>query len=483
MPKNNEAQGPSLFEQIQSLQSKVAGQYQGFTEDEKQDLETYSSASRAANFQENYEDLSDPRHAALRQTAERLGTLAAHYPKNSPALAALREQIPDIGRLRKEKMEALRADAGRTGMDKLLNDFFGSKRRAAKEELEKMRQSRTSIDGRDRTNTVKAPEHAGKGRNIYTAITNKSALGTYAERHNDNEDFPNGADRLSFRTKSGLLEGAKIPPFGEENGKVVVVFCGSGEPAEAEIEDIAESYTDSGATVVVFNYRGFGKSKTLDSSGKQIGTPLSEQSLYEDGMEMYKYVRDVMGVAPANITLHGYSMGAAVASHVAANIAEQNRLKENNGITVPDSRKLGGIVLQSPIETMYNAAKELTNSSFMAYFGSRGSGDYNTRENMRRLHQNDPDIPVAYISGTQQGNDHLSLEVTHLHQDTKARFKNASHSITDASHLDRSRMLSQTHQHILVATDGRNAKLNPPSISRQEEPAVQTQTDIPSIVK
>ena len=104
--------------------------------------------------------------------------------------------------------------------------------------------------------------------------------------------------------------------------------------------------------MVVFNYRGFGKSKTLDSSGKQIGTPLSEQSLYEDGMEMYKYVRDVMGVAPANIT------------------------------------------------TMYNAAKEHTNSSFMAYFGSRGSGDYNTRENMQRLHQNDPDIPVAYISGT-----------------------------------------------------------------------------------
>ena len=235
--------------------------------------------------------------------------------------------------------------------------------------------------------------------------------------------------------------------------------------------------------VVVFNYRGFGKSKTLVSSGKQIGTPLSEQSLYEDGMEMYKYVRDVMGVAPANITLHGYSMGAAVASHVAANIAEQNKLKENNGITVPDSRKLGGIVLHSPIESMYAAAKNFTNSSVMAYFGSRGSGDYNTRENMQRLYQNDPDIPVAYISGTQKSNDHLSLEVTHLHQDPKAPFKNTSHSLTNASHLNRSDMLSQTDQHILVATQGRNANMNPPSISRQEEPAVQTQTDIPSIVK
>ena len=102
---------------------------------------------------------------------------------------------------------------------------------------------------------------------------------------------------------------------------------------------------------------------------------------------------------------------------------------------------------------------------------------------MQRLHQNDPDIPVAYISGTQKGNDHLSLEVTHLHQDPKAPFKNASHSITNASHLNRAGMLSQTDQHILVATQGRNANMNPPSISRQEEPAVQTQTDIPSIVK
>ena len=102
---------------------------------------------------------------------------------------------------------------------------------------------------------------------------------------------------------------------------------------------------------------------------------------------------------------------------------------------------------------------------------------------MQRLYQNDPDIPVAYISGTQKGNDHLSLEATRLHEDPKAPFKNTSHSITDASHLNRAGMLTQTRQHILVATQGRNAKLNPPSISRQEESAVQTQTDIPSIVK
>lgn len=474
MPNN------SLFEQIQALQNAVAERYNGFTNDDQEMLNRYSQISKEKNFLEKQNERMDsPEKAQLKEISERLGTLAAHYPKNSPELAALREHIPDIGQLRKEKMDALRTDADRSGMDKLLNDFFGSKRRAAREELARMRQSRTSIDGRDRTNVVKAPEHAGKGRNIYTPITNASGLGTHEERHYDGDDFLGRP--LSIRTKSGLLDGTKIPPAAEPNGKVVLVFSGSGEPAERVIEDIQEGYTNAGATVVVFNYRGFGKSMTLDSSGNQIGTPLSEQSIYEDGMEMYKYVRDVMGVSPENITLHGYSMGGAVASHVAANVAEQNKLKMDKGIPVPDSRKLGGVVLQSPMGSMYSAAKTITGSSVKAYFGTRGSGEYNTKENMRRLYQNDPDIPVAYISGRQKSGDDLSLEATQLHQDPQAPFKNASCSFAECGHLDRGEMLAYTSQHIEVAVDGRNAKLNTQSLHRQGDAPVQEQAESPSL--
>ena len=474
MPNN------TLFEQIQALQNAVAERYNGFTNDDQEKLNQYSQVSKEKNFLEKQnERMESPEKAQLKEISERLGTLAAHYPKNSTELAALREHIPDIGQLRKEKMDALRTDAGRSGMDKLLNDFFGSKRRAAREELARMRQSRASIDGRDRTNVVKAPEHAGKGRNIYTPITNVSGLGTHEQRHYDGEDFL--GKKLSIRTKSGLLDGTKIQPAAKPNGKVVLVFSGSGEPAESVIEDIAEGYTNAGAAVVVFNYRGFGKSMTLDSSGNQIGTPLSEQSIYEDGMEMYKYVRDVMGVSPENITLHGYSLGGAVASHVAANVAEQNKLKMDKGIPVPDSRKLGGVVLQSPMGSMYSAAKTITNSSVMAYFGTRGSGEYNTKENMRRLYRNDPDIPVAYISGRVDKGDYLSLEATQLHQDPQAPFKNASCSFAECGHLDRGEMLAYTSQHITVAVDGRNAKLNTQSLHRQGDAPVQEQAQSPSL--
>jgi hypothetical protein len=171
-------------------------------------------------------------------------------------------------------------------MDKLLNDFFGSKKRAAKDELKRMQQSRESIDGRDRSNAVKAPAHPGKGRNIFTAITNASGLGSHEQRHNGAVEFSEYGKPISFRTKNGVLSGVEVSPA-QPSGKVVLVFSGSGNPAEHVLEAISDSYSDVGATVISFNYRGFGESKTLDSNGKQIGTPLSEQTLYEDGMEMY----------------------------------------------------------------------------------------------------------------------------------------------------------------------------------------------------
>lgn len=171
--------------------------------------------------------------------------------------------------------------------------------------------------------------------------------------------------------------------------------------------------------------------------------------------------------------LHGYSLGGAVTSHVAANVAKQNNLKGN----IPDSRKLGGVVLQSPIETMYSAAKNLTHSSIAAFFGSKGSGAYNTRENMQRLYQNDPSIPVIYISGTEGSKDHLSLEITNLQADPKAPFQNASVSFTDSAHHEVGDILMSAEEHLHLATDGRNVHLNTNSIQRQGDAPVQEQEE------
>lgn len=477
MPNGTNDQNQSLFDQIQQMQNKLGTDHAIFTTDDKDNLDSYSLSSLAGNFQKEHVDLNTPDDIALKQTAERLGDLAARYPKNSPDLKALREYIPDIGKLRKEKMEALRADATRSGMDKVLNDFFGSKKRAAKAELKTLRDARTLIDSHVRPQVVKAPKKAGAGRNIFTAITNASAMGDHATRHNtDDNDFKKFGNHITYRTKSGLLDGVEIPPNKEPNGKYVLFFSGSGNPAEHVIDDVSESYIMNGATVITFNYRGFGNSKTLDSKGKQVGTPLSEQSMYEDGMEMYKFVRDVMGISPENITLHGYSLGGAVASHVAANIAEQNKLKAGDD-PVPANKKLGGVVLQSPIGSMYEMAKDTTKSKVMAYFGEKGSGAFDTQKNMQRLYNNDPDIPVAYISGKQDNGDYLSLEITKLHKDPKAPFQNASVSFADCAHLEHGAMLEETAEHLVVAIDGRNAQLNTATIQRQMDDSVPQRTN------
>lgn len=476
MPTYSNNQGPTLFEQIQQMQDRMADRFQAFSSEEMDNLQAYSTASQSGKFHQKYaEDMNLPGNAQINAAAKRLGALAAHYPKHSDQLAVLREHVPNIDLLRKEKMNALRTDASRTGMDKLLNDFFGSKRRAAKEELERINEARQRIDGRDRSTAVKAPEHAGRGRNILTAITNYSGLGPHKERHENINDFKGTS--ISFRSKSGVLDGVYMP-IGQPNGKVVIIFGGSREPAEDVVEDFADEYLDEGTAVVMFNYRGFGNSKTLDSNNKRIGTPLSEQSLYEDGMEMYKYVKDILGYKPENIILHGYSLGGAVASHVAANVAEKNRLMEEKQIPVPASNKLGGIVLQSPIKSMYAAAKDDMGCCVAGYFGRRGSGEYHTQNNMRRLFQNDPQIPVVYISGKKDDKDHLSLEVTGLHEDPMAQFPNSSCSMTEASHLDRKTMLENTDQHKILGSQGRNAQLDTASIERFNDPIILDQPNI-----
>ena len=121
MPVGNNNPERTLFEQIQQLQERLGQNFESFTNEDEEDLNIYSMVSRAGNYQKKYsEDIDQPDNANLKQISKRLGALAAHYPKNSPELATLREQIPDIGNLRKAKMEALRTDAGRSGMDKLL---------------------------------------------------------------------------------------------------------------------------------------------------------------------------------------------------------------------------------------------------------------------------------------------------------------------------------------------------------------------------
>ena len=157
--------------------------------------------------------------------------------------------------------------------------------------------------------------------------------------------------------------------------------------------------------------------------------------MYKDAHEMFNYVVNTMGVKPENIILHGYSLGGPIASRVAADVSEANqiidtRLRETQGKVLSESMRLGGLVLQSPMDSNFSVAKR-TMGKFGFLAGPltwRGDGGLNTRSHMERLHKYDPNIPV-YITGAtpdldMDRGDHLSPEITHIHENPKAQFVN-----------------------------------------------------------
>ena len=371
--------------------------------------------------------------------------------KNPKIRKELKDTLPETNKKIKTKMSNLRNIAGRSGMEKLKNDFWGTKKRAAKRELEEIAQAkRASLNKTSLKQDAKKSISSGRGRHHFTFITNYVGLGGHDDRH-DGKKFntDNLKNNIECKTPDGVLRGAYYEPkVMNPSGKVVIFFSGSHGSAATYSEDVVKSYMKQGIPVVTMDYRGFGKSDTLDKNGKKKGTPLSENSIYKDGKEMLKYVMQTMNVKPENIILHGYSLGGAVASKVAADFAQTQQKKAlEEGRNV---KKLGGVVLHSPIVSMVDAAHDNFYDAFkgvpivggvlaatlghmFGYFAGgeakMHSGSYNTKEHMRRLHKFDPDIPVHYCSGLEASGDQLSIQRTNIHNDPKARFENNSSQV------------------------------------------------------
>ncbi len=71
---------------------------------------------------------------------------------------------------------------------------------------------------------------------------------------------------------------------------------------------IARRWAERGLDVLLFDYRGYGRSE---------GSP-SESGLYRDARAAYRHLRRERGVPPERVLLHGHSLGAAVAVELAS---------------------------------------------------------------------------------------------------------------------------------------------------------------------
>lgn len=369
---------------------------------------------------------------------------------DTEADAELKRILPEAHRKKDEELERLNLEANRSGTEKLKHDFLGRQRKAAKARLMEIGKRRGEVQARRSGKAVYVPakrkelERGKHKMNLFRAITNACALGTYDERHAQEQYAPvvgSTLQKKEITTDSYSLKGALYQNQNQASGagKLVIVYSGSGAPGPEMIRSIVPSYVQAGASVLHFSYRGFGSSQSL-KNGKKTGTHLCEDSLYQDGHAIFNYAVKTLGYAPSNIILHGFSLGGAVAAKVAADIAKENAMKLGEGTEITEFDRLGGLVLHSAIGTMSQAA----GGGLTGWIGSLGSGNYDTKSHMRHLHESDPNLPVHFRGGPFNGNederfdddqDHLSLKRTKLDQDAKAHFENFSSYEGTEGHL------------------------------------------------
>lgn len=347
----------------------------------------------------------------------------------------LKNRLPAAHGMKKDKLQKLRVTAKGDGGWKV--------KRAAQKELDKIREAR-EINVRSGYKSISKASYSA-GRKGATGALGKMVfdmlLGDEEDRTQD-VDVKDYASEIDYKYdlkngQKGHLHGYIYEPEEDKrNGKVVLVYSGGGAPAAKYIDQIKETYLDSGCRVVVMDYRGFGKSKTEDANGKEIDFRLGESSMYEDGEAMLSYVQNTLGYKSSNIILHGYSAGGPVASKVAANMAERNAVKRKDGKLVKEKDRLGGLVLHSAIGTTYKVGASNFPSKIQGViYGFAGwlmAGGFNTISHMKRLYKYDPKLRVHLVSGTNP-QDHLDIESSGIKADNP--YRTATSYRTHYSHL------------------------------------------------
>jgi len=109
-------------------------------------------------------------------------------------------------------------------------------------------------------------------------------------------------------TPDGLKLHAWLFAAKDADAPLLIFFHGNGGNLSHRA-DTAEELARRGISVLLFDYRGYGKSE---------GSP-SESKLYIDGLAVYDYARTTLGSPDGRIALYGESLGGPYAADVAAN--------------------------------------------------------------------------------------------------------------------------------------------------------------------
>ncbi len=177
-------------------------------------------------------------------------------------------------------------------------------------------------------------------------------------------------------------------PVLDTNKPVVLFLSGSGGSAEKYGTTIAGRYAGQhDCNFVALNYQGYGQSSDKSPS---------EKSITKDGFAMINHLLQ-LGFQPDQIVVHGYSMGASVASRLQASV-------ESRGYT------LGGVVYDRPMSSATGAAKGVAeeeggtknDANFNAFGTKLTVGSLSTRRNLEDIVSSNGQLrsPTVLVSDT-----------------------------------------------------------------------------------
>lgn len=213
----------------------------------------------------------------------------------------------------------------------------------------------------------------------------------------DDQNVPLGNNLFADRKfiQIGDLKGCSFkctnPSSSALKDKCVIV-CGPNCDSAVDLaySNAVKTLLDEGATVITIDYRGFGHSKL-----KLAALRISQSTSYTDAKKIYGHALK-LGFDQKDIVVFGYSLGAAIASHIAGWAA-------SGGYT------LCAIVLASPIPGLTTAGNLATIPPLGVIARGVTFSKLDPAHNLRKVDKN---IRILLVSG--DDNDWLGFNKTHL---------------------------------------------------------------------
>jgi fermentation-respiration switch protein FrsA (DUF1100 family) len=132
-----------------------------------------------------------------------------------------------------------------------------------------------------------------------------------------------GADSLALVTWL-------VPPRDSTTAHSLWVLVCHGNAGNVSLplrQEWTRALVAEGVGVVAFDYRGYGASDD---------GPLDEAGLYRDARAVYDWMVGARGIDPQHIIIYGHSLGAGVASRLAANVEAAGLILEGAFTSGPD---------------------------------------------------------------------------------------------------------------------------------------------------